>query len=99
MGLTEELMAEFNGSQPAVVQRMEGWVPGMPAKSRRWISEMEQIEATFQELGLTPNIFKGVADMYRMIGDTPLGDENPESRDKARNLVETIRLIAEYTSD
>ena len=99
LGLTKELMAEFNGSQPAVVQRMEGWVPGMPAKSRRWISEMEQIEATFQELGLTPNIFKGVADMYRMIGDTPLGDENPESRDKARNLVETIRLIAEYTSD
>jgi len=37
--------------------------------------------------------------MYRMTGDTPLGDENPESRDKARNLVETIRLIAEYTSD
>ena len=97
MGLTEELMAEFAGSQPAVVSRMEGWMPGMPAKSRRWISEMEEIEATFNELGLTPNIFKGVADIYRMIGDTPLGDENPESRDKERGLAETIRLIAEAT--
>ena len=99
MGLTQELMAEFTGSQPAVVQRMEGWIPGMPAKSRRWISEMEQIEATFRDLGLTPNIFKGVADIYRMIGETPLGDENPESRDKERGLAETIRLIAESTAE
>ncbi len=97
LGLTQELMAEFSGSQPAVVKRMEGWMPGMPAKSRRWISEMEEIEATFRDLGLTPNIFKGVADMYRMIGDTPLGDENPESRDKERSLAETIRIIAEAT--
>ncbi|NQW23392.1 MAG: NAD(P)-dependent oxidoreductase [SAR202 cluster bacterium] len=99
MGLTEELMAEFAGSQPAVIERMEGWMPGMPAKSRRWVSEMEEIEATFRDLGLTPNIFKGVADMYRMIGGTPLGNENPESRDKARNLAETIKLIAEHTSE
>lgn len=99
LGLTQELMAEFSGSQPAVVKRMEGWMPGMPAKSRRWISEMEQIEATFRDLGLTPNIFKGVADIYRMIGDTPLGDENPESRDQERGLAETIRLIAEATAE
>ena len=99
MGLTQELMAEFSGSQPAVVKRMEGWIPGMPAKSRRWISEMEEIEATFQELGLTPNIFKGVADMYRMIGETPLGDETPEDKDAERGLAETIRIIAESTGD
>ena len=99
LGLTQELMAEFSGSQPAVVKRMEGWMPGMPAKSRRWISEMEQIEATFRDLGLTPNIFKGVADIYRMIADTPLGDENPESRDEERGLAETIRLIAESMAE
>ena len=95
LGLTEEVMAEFAGSQPAVVQRMEGWMPGMPAKSRRWVSEMQEIEKTFSDLGLTPDIFKGVAEMYRMIGATPLGDENPESRDKDRTLQETVRIIAE----
>ena len=94
LGLTEEVMAEFAGSQPAVVQRMEGWLPGMPAKSRRWVSEMQEIEKTFSDLGLTPDIFKGVAEMYRMIGATPLGDENPESRDKDRTLQETVRIIA-----
>ncbi len=95
LGLTEEVMAEFAGSQPAVVQRMEGWLPGMPAKSRRWVSEMQEIKKTFSDLGLTPDIFKGVAEMYRMIGATPLGDENPESRDKDRTLQETVRIIAE----
>ncbi len=35
----------------------------------------------------------------RMIGDTPLADENPESRDKERSLAETIRLIAEATDE
>ena len=95
LGLTDEVMAEFLNTQPAVVERMEGWMPGMPAKSRRWVSEMEEIERTFSDLGLTPNIFKGVADVYRMIGETALGDENPESRDKVRNLAETIRAITE----
>ncbi len=93
LGLMDEVMAEFLNTQPAVVERMEGWMPGMPAKSRRWVSEMEEIEKTFSDLGLTPNIFKGVADVYRMIGETALGDENPESRDKVRNLAETIRAI------
>ena len=93
LGLTDEVMAEFLNTQPAVVERMEGWMPGMPAKSRRWVSEMEEIERTFSDLGLTPNIFKGVADVYRMIGETALGGENPESRDKVRNLAETIRAI------
>ena len=99
LGLTKELMAEFANSQPAVVTRMEGWIPTMPAKSRRWVSEMEEIEKTFSDLGLTPNFFKGVADMYRMIGNTPLGDENPESRDKDRDVAETIRIIAESSGD
>jgi 3-hydroxyisobutyrate dehydrogenase-like beta-hydroxyacid dehydrogenase len=97
MGLSEELMVEFTNGHQSVVDRMESWIPSMPAKSRRWVSEMEEIEATFRDLGLTPNIFKGVADMYRMVGATSLGDENPETRDTNRNLAETVRIIAEPT--
>ena len=67
----------------------------MPAKSRRWVSEMEEIQATFGQLGMTPHILEGVADMYRLVGDTPLGDETPESRDRDRSLEDTIRLLAE----
>ena len=96
MGLSDFVKAEFQSSQPAVLQRMERGLPGVPAKARRWVSEMEEIEATFAHLGLTPHLFQGVADMYRMIGGTPMGDETPESRDQERNLEETIRFLAEW---
>ena len=96
MGLYGPLLEEFGNGHAATVQRMEGWIPGIPAKSRRWVSEMQEIGATFEHLGMTPYLFQGVADMYRMIGATPMGDETPESRDRERSLEETIRLLAGY---
>jgi 3-hydroxyisobutyrate dehydrogenase-like beta-hydroxyacid dehydrogenase len=99
MGLSDHLRAEFQSSQSSVYQRMERGLPSVPARSRRWVSEMQEIEATFEHLGLTPYIFRGVADMYRLIGSTPLGDEKPESRDRERSLEQTIHLLAEYVRE
>ena len=96
LGLSKELLAEFQSSQPAVHQRMEGWLPGLPAKANRWVSEMQEIEATFHGLGLTPLIFQGVADIYRLVGSTPMGEENPETRDESRTLGETIQQLAAH---
>ena len=96
MGLSDFVKAEFQSSQPAVLQRMERGLPGVPAKARRWVSEMEEIKDTFEQLGLTPHLFQGVADMYRMIGSTSMGDETPQTRDGDRSLEETIRLMAEW---
>ena len=96
MGLLEPLKAEFQSGQAPVMQRMERSLAGVPARSRRWVSEMQEIAATFQHLGLTPFLFQGVAEMYRYIGDTPLGEETPEARDTGRNLDETIRQLAAY---
>ena len=96
MGLSDLVKAEFQSSQPAVLQRMERGLPGVPAKARRWVSEMEEIKDTFEHLGLTPHLFQGVADIYRMIGSTSMGDETPQTRDGDRSLEETIRLMAEW---
>lgn len=95
MGLTEPLLAEFQSGQESVLQRMERSLPTVPPRARRWVSEMEEIRDTFAQLGMTPHIFEGVADMYRFIGDTPLGEETPESRDRDRTFTETIRQLAE----
>jgi 3-hydroxyisobutyrate dehydrogenase-like beta-hydroxyacid dehydrogenase len=95
MGLFQPLREEFQSGQGAVYQRMERGIPGMPAKSRRWVSEMQEIEATFGQLGMTPHILEGVADMYRLVGDTELGEETPESKDRERSLEETIRILTE----
>lgn len=96
MGLSGHLKAEFQDGQGAVYQRMERGLPGVPAKSRRWVSEMEEIQATFSGLGMTPHLFQGVADMYRLIGGTPLGDETPESKDLERSLEQTIIQLAAH---
>jgi hypothetical protein len=55
----------------------------MPRRSRRWVAEMEEIAAAFAEAGLTPRIFEGAAEIYSLVGSTPLGaltsrDENPD---------------------
>lgn len=96
MGLRESLLEEVRHSPLTTYQRMERWVPEAPANARRWVSEMQEIEATFRHLGLTPYLFQGVADMYRFMGGTPLGEEKPETLDQGRTLQETIRILAAY---
>ena len=96
MGLTEPLLAEFQSGQQSVIQRMERTIPTVPPRARRWVSEMEEIRDTFAHLGMTPHLFEGVAEMYRFIGSTPLGDETPESRDRNRTFTDTIRQLAHH---
>ena len=96
MGLTEPLLAEFQSGQESVLQRMERTIPTVPPRARRWVSEMEEIRDTFAHLGMTPHLFEGVAEMYRFIGSTPLGDETPESRDRNRTFTDTIRQLAQH---
>ena len=96
MGLRDPLLAEFASGQEAVLQRMERGLPTVPPRARRWVSEMEEIRDTFAGLGMTPHIFEGVAEMYRLIGSTPLGEEFPETRDRERTFTETVQQLAEY---
>ncbi|MFQ6026608.1 MAG: DUF1932 domain-containing protein [Dehalococcoidia bacterium] len=100
MGLTEPLLAEFQeGGQSGVYQRMERTIPTVPPRSQRWVSEMEEIRDTFQHLGMTPHLFEGVAEMYRLIGSTPLAEENPEDvRGQRRDFREVIRQLASYVN-
>ena len=95
LGVSEALTAEFQLSQSALFERMEKGLPGMPPKARRWIGEMEEISATFEHVGLTPNILTGAADMYRFVGDTHLADLPPEARDEFPTLAELIEILAE----
>jgi 3-hydroxyisobutyrate dehydrogenase-like beta-hydroxyacid dehydrogenase len=98
MGLTEPLLVEFQSGQQAALQRMERTIPTVPPRSNRWVSEIEEIRDTFAELGMTPQIFEGVAEMYRFIGGTPLGEEFPESRDRDRTFTETIEQLARHVT-
>src|SRR5262249_25522237 len=90
MDLGAALGEELSTSQPAFLEWRARAVPGMPSKAHRWVGEMEEVAATFDALGLTGRPFKGVADFYRFVAATPLGNEAPEVQDSSRSLDEVI---------
>ena len=94
LGVSQALAAEFQMSQSTLYERMERGLPGMPTKAKRWIGEMEEISDTFADVGLTPNILTGAADMYRLVSSTHLADLSPEARDQFPTLNELITTLA-----
>jgi 3-hydroxyisobutyrate dehydrogenase-like beta-hydroxyacid dehydrogenase len=99
LGVEEPLRAELLESQSRLYESIGKSLPTMPPKAHRWIGEMEEIAATFEQVGLTPRILQGAADMYRFVATTPPGRETPEERDAARGLEATIEALAEALAE
>ena len=95
LGVSTELEAELASSQPEAYSRMQGQIPGLPAKAPRWIAEMEEIAATFEKVGVTPNFHTGAAEVYRLLGQTLFAAETPETMDRSRTLAQTISAVVE----
>jgi len=98
LGVGDALDEELRQSQPAMHKRMEGF-PNMPAKSRRWVGEMEEIAQTFASVGLTPKILEGAADIYRFVGQTSLANRTPEDTEPLTNVAEMTAILAENLND
>ena len=94
LGVDQALAREFQNSQSAMVQRMQR-LPGVAMKSRRWVGEMEEIDKTFEGVGLAPSMFAGAAEVYRLLGSTSLADRTPEDTDPLPSLEEMIAVLAE----
>jgi 3-hydroxyisobutyrate dehydrogenase-like beta-hydroxyacid dehydrogenase len=99
MGLYDPLLAEWQLSQKDRYRTIERQLPVMPTKALRWISEMEEIAKTFGDIGLTPKIHQGAAEVYRFVGSTPLEEETPETRDRDRTLAQVIEGLAAHLQE
>ena len=99
MGLYDSLVAELRLSQGDRLRTIERQLPVMPTKAGRWISEMEEIAKTFGDLGLTPKIHLGAADVYRFVGTSPLAEETPETRDRNRTLAQVVEGLAAHLQE
>lgn len=86
LGLEEALLAEFGADHPVARRQMAG-IPSMPRRARRWAGEMEEIAATFADVGLTPRILEGAADLYRFVGDTSLAAQTSRDPDPTLEAV------------
>ena len=94
LGVEEALERELLDTRREVYEWIIGALPVMPPKAYRWVPEMEQEAATFAEIGMTPRILQGAADMYAFVADTPLGRETPENRDRSRTGRDVVRQLA-----
>lgn len=94
LGVYDTLIAELRDSQAAQAKRMADAVPAMPGKAHRWIAEMEEIARTFEDVGLTPLIFQGAAEMYRLTAESEIGGERPETVDRFRGVDGTVDVLA-----
>lgn len=95
MGIEETLRAEQRETMADVLGWVEGSLPAMPPKAYRWVGEMEEIGTCFADLGMTPDILNGAADIYRFVAETPIGKESPETRDRNRDLDGVVAALAE----
>ena len=95
LGLSQELIAEFDESQAQKLRAMAG-ISSLSAKAFRWVGEMEEIAATYKSAGVTPHFHEGAAEIFRMIADSPIGHERPETVDQSRSLEETVAIFAAY---
>src|ERR1700720_2767133 len=84
-GCGEALIAELSKSQPDMLKRMRGSLPGMYDKAYRWVGEMEEI-AAFQEAN------KPSADMYAAIARLYefLAAAEAEDKPAADNAIKTL---------
>jgi 3-hydroxyisobutyrate dehydrogenase-like beta-hydroxyacid dehydrogenase len=94
LGVYDTLVAELRDSQATQAKRMGDSVPAMPGKAHRWVAEMEEIARTFEDVGLTPLIFQGAAEMYRLTARSEIGGERPETVDRFRGVDGTIDVLA-----
>ena len=90
LGLEAELRRELETSQPQLLGWLERSMPGMPPKAHRWVGEMEEHGHTYGEMGLTPKLMEGAADMYRYIADTKAGKVAPEAQSASRSLADVV---------
>jgi 3-hydroxyisobutyrate dehydrogenase-like beta-hydroxyacid dehydrogenase len=95
MGLEEALRAEQRETMAEVLGWVERSMPTMPPKAYRWVGEMEEIGTCFEDLGMTPAILNGAAEMYRFVAETPIGKESPENRDRSRDAAGVIAALAD----
>lgn len=94
MGLDEALRAEQRETMADVLAWVERSIPTMPSKAHRWVGEMEEIGSCFADLGMTPAILNGAAEMYRFVAGTAIGKEAPEQRDTSRDAAGVVAALS-----
>jgi 3-hydroxyisobutyrate dehydrogenase-like beta-hydroxyacid dehydrogenase len=84
-----DLAQEFPGSAATAGRR----IAVSASKSERFVDEMEQIAATQEAAGASPELFEGMAAVYARLSRTPLAQLTPEQARDLTDLDEVLRRL------
>jgi 3-hydroxyisobutyrate dehydrogenase-like beta-hydroxyacid dehydrogenase len=96
LGVRDALISEFEHSQGGALASIRGKVPFLPADSARWVGEMEEIAATFEHSGVTPDFHKGAAAVFRVLEQTPFAAETRADMDRTRSLEDAVETFVQH---
>ena len=94
LGLSAELHRELVDAQPHLLASMESRVPWLAADAGRWSGEMLEIARTFADVGLTPRMHEGAANVFDLLANCSLASETRETADRSRSLAAAIEIFA-----
>ncbi|MBV8535737.1 MAG: DUF1932 domain-containing protein, partial [Alphaproteobacteria bacterium] len=57
-------------------------------------AEMEEIASTFADAGFSPQVFDGIARVFRTVADSPLGRETPEANGRSATVADYVGALA-----
>ena len=66
-GCGEALIAELSKSQPEMLKRMRGGIPGMYDKAYRWVGEMEEISDFLEANPPSHDMYAAIAQLYEFL--------------------------------
>jgi len=98
LGVRQELVAEFESSQPAAAQRMANRIPFLAATAERYVGEMQEIAATFERARVTPMFHRGSEWLFEQLARTSLAEETRADLPAHRSLDEALAAFTAILS-
>ena len=92
-GVLEPVMADLAAAFPGSARTAARRLALSAAKSWRFVDEMEHIARTQEAAGASPELFEGVAAVYRRLSGTPLAQLTPEQAAGLHDLAEVLRRL------
>lgn len=95
LDVLDVVLADLAAAYPAEVDRAGRRIAVAASKSARFADEMEQIAATQGAAGVSPELFAGMAAVYRRLSHTTVGEQSPEEAAALTDLGEVLRRLRE----
>ena len=94
-GVLELVLDDLRRHYPDFVADAPRLLQSIAAKSARYVAEMEEIAATQEQAGLTPELFRSFATVYLGLSRTEAAGRSPEELDPHARLEDVLADLGE----